>query len=87
MRYLTFTHEWRETGKYNNLMYGVAAAVVEAMEGEQWETVAYRRLLHPLNMRSTAFISSLDTAQHNFAASYSEDDSGTLKQLSIDIAR
>ena len=88
IRYLNFTHGWRESAKYNNLMYGVASLVLEELEGDKWEKLVQLNLLQPLEMHSTTFVHDLNDQQRdNVATSYVVDDSGKFVPLSIDIAK
>lgn len=69
---------------YNNHMYALAGYVAEVLEGESWEQLVRRRILEPLDMTSTRFVSEVVDSQPNrLAASYGFLD-GQFRPVDID---
>jgi CubicO group peptidase (beta-lactamase class C family) len=55
MRYFEFSATFREKFQYNNLMYYVAAYLVEKIAGQKWEDFVQERIFSPLGMESSNF--------------------------------
>src|SRR5215831_6445163 len=46
---------FRQSFQYNNMMYSVAAYVLETVTGERWEDFVQTNILNPLQMRKTSW--------------------------------
>jgi CubicO group peptidase (beta-lactamase class C family) len=55
MRHFKFSATFREKFQYNNLMYYVAAHLVEKIAGQKWEDFVQERIFLPLGMESSNF--------------------------------
>ena len=66
LRHLEPVTSFRAEFIYNNLMYVVAAEVVEAVSGEPWEDFVEKRMFAPLGMRDCAatYERSIDRNNH-----------------------
>jgi CubicO group peptidase (beta-lactamase class C family) len=55
MKHFKFSATFREKFQYNNLMYYVAAYLVEKLAGKKWEEFVQERIFTPLGMRASNF--------------------------------
>jgi len=55
LRHLPLSAGFREKYQYNNLMYYVAAHVVERVTGQRWEDFVRQRIFEPLGMTASNF--------------------------------
>lgn len=55
LRHLPLSAGFREKYQYNNLMYYVAAHVVERVAGQRWEDFVRERIFEPLGMAASNF--------------------------------
>ncbi|QBD76985.1 serine hydrolase [Ktedonosporobacter rubrisoli] len=53
--HLEFNKDLRAGWQYNNLLYGVAGYLLEAISGQSWDAFIRQRILEPLGMNSTSF--------------------------------
>ena len=70
LRHLPPTADFRSAFQYNNLAYILAGAVVEHVAGMPWEEFVRERILTPLRMTSTGFITDEPSADRNAAVAY-----------------
>ena len=50
---------------YNNYVYGLAAVVAEALEGQSWERLMMEKLFKPLDVKDVTFLMDGDMDDHN----------------------
>ena len=56
LRHLPLSAGFRERYQYNNLMYYVAAHLVERVAGQRWEDFVHERIFAPLGMTASNFV-------------------------------
>ena len=59
MRYHKPEYQFRTKFIYNNYMYTLGGVVAEVLERESWEELTRTRLLEPLGMTSSGFLSDV----------------------------
>lgn len=59
---------------YNSIMFGLAAHITEKLTNNTWENMISKKILRPLGMRDTRFITKPDDDKKNVATPYVEDD-------------
>ena len=50
---------------YNNYVYGLAAVVAEALEGQSWERLMMEKLFKPLDVKDVTFLMDEDMDDHS----------------------
>jgi CubicO group peptidase (beta-lactamase class C family) len=70
LRHAEQSSSLRSRWEYNNSMYVVAGAVIEAVSGQSWERFVTERLLKPLGMETTMMVSTGIEERPNFAAAH-----------------
>ncbi len=72
----------RQAFLYNNLMYTAVGQIIELQSGQIWEDFVRRRILEPLEMKSTSYSVADMRQQPEFAVPYTEKrDSFELYQI------
>jgi dihydroorotase/N-acyl-D-amino-acid deacylase len=75
LRHLEPSRDFRAFWQYNNLMYLAAGVVAERVSGRPWEELTRTRILGPLGMTASRFLSDQPDRSSDFAKPYGK--SGT----------
>jgi dihydroorotase/N-acyl-D-amino-acid deacylase len=70
LRHLEPSRDFRAAWQYNNLMFLAAGVVAERASGQTWEAFTRARILGPLGMTSSGFLSENPEPGDNFARPY-----------------
>ncbi len=75
IQYLEPNKDFRTDFQYQNLMFLTAGYLVEQITGDTWENAVLKRILEPLEMRSTNFSVLESMKAPDFALPYKDEDS------------
>jgi CubicO group peptidase (beta-lactamase class C family) len=70
LRFVPLATSFRGAYAYDNVLYGVAGEVIEAVSGATWEQFVQTRILDPLGMRHTTLLHSAAGDAGNVAATH-----------------
>ncbi|CAI9731404.1 Hypothetical predicted protein [Octopus vulgaris] len=66
--------DFRTSFMYSSIMFGLAAHITEKLTNNTWENMISEKILRPLGMRDTKFITKPYGGKKNVATPYVEDD-------------
>ncbi|XP_014791369.1 D-alanyl-D-alanine-carboxypeptidase/endopeptidase AmpH [Octopus bimaculoides] len=66
--------DFRTSFMYSSIMFGLAAHITEKLTNSTWENMISEKILRPLGMADTAFITKFDEGKKNVATPYVEDN-------------
>ncbi|WAR16486.1 GIGA6-like protein [Mya arenaria] len=70
LKYLSPKSGFRTSFTYSNLMYGLVTYISEVIGGKSWEELVTEKLLRPLDMTSTTFMTTADFDDLDLAQGY-----------------
>lgn len=70
LRDVPLATSFRSTYAYDNVLYGVAGELIEAVSGQSWETFVQSRILDPLGMTRTTLLHSDAGGSGNVATTH-----------------
>nr|KAG5700687.1 hypothetical protein BaRGS_029052 [Batillaria attramentaria] len=83
LKYLPNAGGFRDSFYYSDLMYALAAYVTQLLGNKPWEDLMREKVLTPLGMSRTTFISDVDFSRSDVATAYVLEH-GHLEKASID---
>ncbi|KAK7488400.1 hypothetical protein BaRGS_00020374 [Batillaria attramentaria] len=86
LKYLPNAGGFRDSFYYSDLMYALAAYVTQLLGNKPWEDLMREKVLTPLGMSRTTFISDVDFSRSDVATAYVLEH-GHLEKASIDFIR
>ncbi|WAR16644.1 GIGA6-like protein [Mya arenaria] len=86
LKYLSPKSGFRTSFTYSNLMYGLVTYISEVIGGKSWEELVTEKLLRPLDMTSTTFMTTADFDDLDLAQGY-VDYFGKLYPVPVDFTK
>jgi len=84
LRWVPLANSFRATYNYDNVLYDVAGAVVEAVSGQTWDAFVHDRIFVPLGM--TTSVTSVAALQPGDVAAPHGEADGRLQVVPVDTA-
>ena len=89
IRFFDRKQPFRNSYRYNNLMYGLISYITEVVGGASWEDLMTSHIFRPLDMNSTTFthVISEDEAREKMAVPYLRTYEGEWRSISHKLHR
>jgi len=81
IKFLEFSESFRYSFQYTNLMYMIAAYIIENISGISWEEFIHENVFYPLKMTASNFSLSSSEKTGNFSRPYRHFE-GKIKEIS-----